>query len=292
MSNINAKSINVGRLNVTENVMYHQGRPFDFTSGGGGGQWITSGSSIYYDTGNVGIGTNNPQAKLDVSGNVKAAAFKGNLEDATHVWTRNVRVGSNTSGNCAELGGPPNGFGYLDLSENGAVQIRLDASGNSYFLANNVGIGTSSPSAKLEVAGNITTSGNVEIGINNSPNQGIRMNLLDASGTVVVQNSPNLGNCDATGYCGKIKLSGSLGGGAQGGFTWTNSVLESDSVVLLQYQYESNTATSDKAKVIITYMTNGTSKHIYLYNSSTNTITFSTGSIHDYIHYFIVNPTT
>ncbi len=34
-------------------------------------QWTTSGSSIYYDGGNVGVGTNNPGEKLEISGNIK-----------------------------------------------------------------------------------------------------------------------------------------------------------------------------------------------------------------------------
>jgi len=288
MSNINAKSINVGRLNVTENVMYHQGRPFDFTSGGGGGQWITSGSSIYYDTGNVGIGTNNPQAKLDVSGNVKAAAFKGNLEDATHVWTRNVRVGSNTSGNCAELGGPPNGFGYLDLSENGAVQIRLDASGNSYFLANNVGIGTSSPSAKLEVAGNITTSGNVEIGTGH----GIKMNLMDASGETFLSGSGASGTCTANGYCGKIKLNGTINSGSSAGFDWTNNKLQDDSAVFLQLSCVKNSLGDSFDSTIVKYQkatSPGTARTVVLTNSTTSTVDFSSGLF--FVNYFIVNQT-
>lgn len=38
--------------------------------------WLTNGSFVYYNTGNVGIGTNVPADKLDVSGTVRANDFK------------------------------------------------------------------------------------------------------------------------------------------------------------------------------------------------------------------------
>ena len=37
--------------------------------------WVASGSNIYYNTGNVGIGTSSPSQKLTVNGNIQATAF-------------------------------------------------------------------------------------------------------------------------------------------------------------------------------------------------------------------------
>ena len=40
----------------------------------GSGQWATNGSTIYYNSGNVGIGTSNPGDKLDVNGSVRSVS--------------------------------------------------------------------------------------------------------------------------------------------------------------------------------------------------------------------------
>ena len=37
--------------------------------------WTSSGSNIYYNTGNVGIGTSSPSQKLTVNGNIQASAY-------------------------------------------------------------------------------------------------------------------------------------------------------------------------------------------------------------------------
>ena len=56
----------VGNINFTGNL-YQNGSLFP----GGGSLWTESGSDIYFDAGNVGIGTASPEATLDVRGNIR-----------------------------------------------------------------------------------------------------------------------------------------------------------------------------------------------------------------------------
>ncbi len=54
--------------------------------GGGGGQWSRIGSRIYYNSGNVGIGTDDPGALLEVTGDlVNAGIFTSTRVDGTGV---------------------------------------------------------------------------------------------------------------------------------------------------------------------------------------------------------------
>ncbi len=53
-----------GDINIVSGTLRINGAPFS------GSQWITSGTSIYYNSGSVGIGTNVPSYKLDVAGDI------------------------------------------------------------------------------------------------------------------------------------------------------------------------------------------------------------------------------
>ena len=112
--------------------------------------------------GNVGIGTTSPTEKLEVAGNIKT----------TGGFISTVSSGYSSM----ELGGPSGA--YIDLkgpsTDDYDLRIISGGSGGSFWTggfghvmtlnaSGNVGIGTTSPSTKLDVVGNIKTSGKVYI---------------------------------------------------------------------------------------------------------------------------------
>ena len=103
---------------------------------GGASSWIASPS-----TSKLGIGTTSPNAKLDVKGD--GADFF--LQSADYKIARIQPRGTG-----ADLD-----RGLFSLFNGNTESVRIDTAGNSWLNGGNVGIGTTSPGAKLDVVGKI-----------------------------------------------------------------------------------------------------------------------------------------
>jgi hypothetical protein len=118
--------------------------------GGGSSQWTTNGTSIYYNGGNVGIGTTSPGGRLQVEKTL------GSTEALVNLYA-----------------GSSDGYmlNMMDIGSNTHV-MRVLAKGN-------VGIGTASPGAKLQVE---KTQGTTDALVNlySGSSAGYILNMMDA----------------------------------------------------------------------------------------------------------------
>jgi hypothetical protein len=102
-------------------------------------------------SGNVGIGTTAPAQALEVSGRIKATGISGNsfpLELNTDTTSCRIIMKDTNSTSAVIVGSESND---LVMRTNSNERVRVDSSGN-------VGIGTTTPAYKLDVAGDIHIS--------------------------------------------------------------------------------------------------------------------------------------
>ncbi len=124
---------------------------------GDDGDWIVSGADVYRASGSVGIGTATPAYALDVVGDLKTSGAMlvgaNRLELDPGFLRGNLRFQANQ----LVLYGGTSGIALHDASANARVTMLDDG---------NVGIGTTTPAYKLEVAGDLKATGAVLVGDN------------------------------------------------------------------------------------------------------------------------------
>jgi hypothetical protein len=118
--------------------------------------WTTSGNNIYYNGGNVGIGTTSPGDLLDIYGGT------GNIDDQTAAVLFSPRGGYGTGSGGARIAGAvesntpgdrQTGLSFKTYEQHTGLAEYMRISGTG-----NVGIGTTSPGAKLDIYDSRDTS--------------------------------------------------------------------------------------------------------------------------------------
>jgi len=171
-----------------------------WATAGGSSQWTTNGSKIYYNTGNVGIGTNDPVDKLQV-GDGTADFRLSVMSNTTKQFTA-----KNASGNSVKYGAS------TDSLPNAVISNNDDTALMTLLYGGNVGIGTTTPSAKLSITGSGTGTGLA----------------------FLIANSSNVNRFQVQDN-GNAALAGSLAVGSTSGLQWGNNGSAGSITGFLQY---------------------------------------------------------
>jgi hypothetical protein len=150
-----ATGLLIYQTNATPGFYYYTGSGWKAVAPSTSSQWVTNGTSVYYNAGNVGIGTNNPSYTLDIKGDINittANVFRINgkqvlKDDAPN---QNLFVGDNAG--IALNGGYNNtGVGPVSLTNNTNGNYNTALGANS-LLANTAGSSNTAAGEKALVS--------------------------------------------------------------------------------------------------------------------------------------------
>jgi hypothetical protein len=154
------------------------------------------------DTGNVGIGTTSPDAKLEIEGTGELSLKINNTQYSrsliieqgggySHLKTSHI------SGVAINYG--QGNAGILSLFNNTTQAVRINANSDSYFNGGNVGIGTTSPggalhvyyggSERFKIAGDVEVAGATDFNITGANR---RFSFTNGTGVIRTTNATNL----------------------------------------------------------------------------------------------------
>ena len=183
---------------------------FAITSAFASTPWIISASNVYYNAGNVGIGTTAPTAKFQTVGDI----IVSRIADAGGV----IR-GDNVNGG---IGGALK-LGVSNTASDQFIAFGTTVSGATgeaaftekmrVLSSGNVGIGTTTPSQKLEVLGNISASGYI---ISTTAGSKITGSLLGTASNASTSSYYTANNY----FCRQTPISGAING-SNYNFTWS-----------------------------------------------------------------------
>jgi hypothetical protein len=236
---------------ATSNTLYYNTTTREITSGAASGstQWSTASSDIYYNTGNVGIGTTTPTAKLFVKGGTRNDMIRVESSDNPSISFKNTDPSGGTDNDgeyqLFATGNPSNpsiaagSFGlYYDHPSAAGYRFSVSKEGN-------VGVGTGMPTTKLDVAGAIKSSGAMTAGTVTYPAaHGTNGQVLSTTGSGTLTWTSTSSGVPYSGATGAVDLGSydltvngvSVGKGKNNAIT-TNTVLGNGALA--------NTLTSD-----------------------------------------------